>query len=106
MQLARYFRGSLRTMTWLDRVVVACVVALLSLQLLSAGRHKDDHVGVSDNCPSCFFAHQVPHGLPEVEPVLVPVVTTQAYYLAPLVIRQATSSFSFLIPKSQAPPRG
>jgi hypothetical protein len=106
MQLARYFRGSLRTRTWLDRALVLFVLALLSLQLLSAGRHKDDHVGYSDNCASCFFAHQVPHGLPDVDPVLAPARAATSYRVERFVIHQAPSLFSFLIPSAHAPPRG
>lgn len=106
MQLARYFNGSTRTVTWLDRVLVLCVVLLLSLQLLSSGRHKDDHVGQSDNCPSCVFAHHLPHGLPDVTPVLVPVSVAHSYQIARLVILQAPTPFSFLVPHSHGPPRG
>jgi hypothetical protein len=105
MQLARYFRGALRTKTRFDRILVLFVLALLSLQLLSAGRHKDNHVGYSDNCASCFFAHQVPHGLPDVAPVPAPARATYSYRIGRLVIHQAPSFFSFLIPSSHAPPR-
>jgi hypothetical protein len=106
MQFARYFSGSIRTMTWLDRVLVLLVASLLSLQLLGAGHHKDDHAGYSDNCASCFFAHQVPHGLPDVEPAVVPVRMAQVYRLAGPARRQAApASPRFLIPHAQAPPR-
>lgn len=93
-------------MTWLDRAVVLAVVLLLSLQLLVSGQHKDNHVGYGDNCPSCVFAHHVPCGLPDVTPALLPMVTRQAYLLLRVVIQQAPSRICFLIPKSQAPPRG
>lgn len=93
-------------MTWLDRVVVLAIALLLSLQLMLSGQHKDDHVGYNDNCPSCVFAHHVPCGLPEVNPALLPVLAQQAYLLLHVVIHQAPSCVSFLIPKSQAPPRG
>jgi hypothetical protein len=52
------------------------------------------------------FAHHVPSGLPEVNPVLLPVLAAQSYRLLRVVIHQAPLSVSFLIPKSQAPPRG
>jgi hypothetical protein len=106
MQAIRYVSGSIRTMTWLDRVVVLMVALLLSLQLMVSGQHKDDHAGYGDNCPSCVFAHHVPSGLPEVNPVLLPVLAAQSYRLLRVVIHQAPLSVSFLIPKSQAPPRG
>jgi hypothetical protein len=105
MRLARYFSGSIRTMTWLDRVMVLLVAALLALQLLGAGHHRDDHTGYSDNCSSCFFAHQVPHGLPDAEPAVVPVWTAQAYTLVPPADRPAPASPRFVIPLAQAPPR-
>jgi hypothetical protein len=105
MRLARYFSGSIRTMTWMDRVLVLLVVALLSLQLLSSGHHKGNHVGYSDHCASCSFAHQVPHGLPDVQPAVVPVSVAQSYLLERVVIHQAAPYARFLIPHSQAPPR-
>lgn len=105
MQLARYFRGSIRTMIRLDRFLVLLVVSLLSLQLLVSGHHKGDHVGYSDNCSSCYFAHQVPHGLPDIEPVVVPVTRARSYLLERLVIHQSAAYSRFLIPHAQAPPR-
>jgi len=93
-------------MTWLDRAVVLAVVLLLSLQLTLSGRHKDDHIGYGDNCPSCVFAHHVPSGLPEASPPLLPVLAAHSYRLLRVAIRQAPSGVSFLIPESQAPPRG
>jgi hypothetical protein len=105
MRLARYFGGSIRTMTRLDRVLVLLVVALLSLQLLSAGRHKSDHVNYDDGCSSCFFAHQVPHGLPDVKPDVVPVAAAQSYLVESLIIHEASATPRFLIPHSHAPPR-
>jgi hypothetical protein len=104
MQLARYFRGSIRTMIRLDRVVVLLVVSLLSLQLLGSGHHKGDHVGYSDDCASCYFAHQVPHGLPDIEPAVVPVTRARSYLLERIVIHQSSATSRFLIPHAQAPP--
>ena len=89
----------------MDRALVLLVVSLLSLQLLSSGHHKGDHVDYGDHCASCFFAHQVPHGLPDVKPVVVPVTTARSYLLERVVIHQAPAYASFLIPHSQAPPR-
>lgn len=100
----RYFRGSLRTMTWLDRFVVLSVALLLSLQLMLSGQHKDDHVGYGDNCPSCVFAHHLPSGLPDVDPVALPGAATLSYHLADAVVYRAPAVVSFLIPESQAPP--
>lgn len=105
MQQVRYFSGAIRTRNWLDRLLVLALVLLLALQLLSAGHHKDDHVGQSDDCPSCLFAHQLPHGLPGVEMAPLPAVALVRYYLAPVVVHQAPALFSFLIPQSQGPPR-
>jgi hypothetical protein len=105
MQLARYFRSSIRSMTWLDRVLVLFVASLLSLQLLSVGHHKDNHVGYDGSCSSCFFAGQVPHGLPDAQPALVPVTIAQSYRLERVVIHQAPANPQFLIPHAQAPPR-
>lgn len=105
MQLARYFSGSIRTMARLDRVLVLLVASLLSLQLLSAGHHKDDHVGYDDTCSSCFFADQVPHGLPDAQPALVPVTIARSYRLERVVIHQSPADPRFLIPHAQAPPR-
>jgi hypothetical protein len=105
MLLTRYVSGSIRALTRLDRVLVLLVASLLSLQLLSVGHHKDDHVGYQDNCSSCFFAHQVPHGLPDVEPALVPARIAQWYRIDRPAIRQTCVSPSFLIPNAQAPPR-
>lgn len=104
MQAMRYFNGAIRTRNWLDRLLVLAVVLLLSLQVLSAGNHKDDHVGQSDDCPSCLFAHQLPHGLPELDVVAAPVVTLLQYHLAPVVFLQTPALFNFLIPQAQAPP--
>ena len=105
MRAVRYFSGSIRTMSRVDRFLVLLVVALLSLQLLSAGHHKDGHAGYDDNCASCFFAHQVPHGLPDVKPVVVPVTRARSYLLERVVIHQAPTLSRFLIPHAQAPPR-
>lgn len=105
MQAARYFSGAIRTRTWLDRLLAVALVLLLSFQLLSAGNHKDDHAGQSDDCPACMFAHQLPHGLPEVDIVPVPVEALLHYHLTPAVFLQAPAVFNFLIPQAQAPPR-
>jgi len=106
MQQLRYFSGAIRTRNWLDRLLVLAVVLLLSIQLLSAGNHKDDHVGQSDDCPACMFAHQLPHGLPVVDVVPAPVVALLHYFLAPVVFLQAPALLNYLIPQGQAPPRG
>ena len=92
-------------MTWLDRAVVLSLALLLSLQLLMSGQHKDNHPLAADNCASCVFAHHMPSGLPEVTPVLVPVRTAQSYRIEAVAFHEAPSTTSFLIPKSQAPPR-
>jgi hypothetical protein len=105
MQAARYFRGSIRTLNWLDRFVVLSVALLLSLQLMLSGQHKDDHPGYGDNCPSCVFAHHLPSGLPDVEPVVRVGPATLAYQIADAVHYRAPSFLSYLIPESQAPPR-
>jgi len=105
MRLARYFSGSIRTRTRLDRVLALLAMLLLTLQLLSSGQHKDDHVGYSDDCASCFFAHHLPSSLPDVNPSLVPVTAALSYRLLRFVIQQAPTRISFLIPCSQAPPR-
>jgi len=105
MRLARYFSGSIRTKTRLDRVLALLAMLLLTLQLLSSGQHKDDHVGYSDNCSSCFFAHHLPSSLPDVNPGPVPVTATLSYRLLRFAIHQAPTRISFLIPCSQAPPR-
>jgi hypothetical protein len=105
MQSMRYLRGSLHTMTWLDRAVVLSVALLLSLQLMFAGQHKDNHVGYGDNCASCVFAHHLPSGLPDVDPVALPPRAVPGYRIEPAVIYRAPSFVSFLIPESQAPPR-
>lgn len=105
MQLARYFSGSIRALTRLDRVLVLLVASLLSLQLLGAAHHKDDHVGYRGDCSSCFFAHQVPHGLPDVEPALVPARIAQWHPLDRPAIQQTYVFPGFLIPHAQAPPR-
>jgi hypothetical protein len=105
MQSLRYIRGSIRTMTWLDRFVVLSVALLLSLQLMVSGQHKDDLAGYGDNCPSCVFAHHLPSGLPDVEPVVRVGVATLRYQIADAVLYRAPSFVSFLIPESQAPPR-
>ncbi|WP_036167098.1 hypothetical protein [Massilia sp. 9096] len=93
-------------MTWLDRVLVLSIALLLSLQVMVSGHHKDDPKGYGDNCPSCVFAHHLPSGLPEVNPVPVPVTMAQRYRVEQVAVHQAPSYASFLIPKSQAPPHG
>jgi hypothetical protein len=105
MQAARYFRGSIRTLNWLDRFMVLSVALLLSLQLMLSGQHKDDHVGYGDNCPSCVFAHHLPSGLPDVDPVALPGAEVLRYRLTQAPIYRAPSVPGFLIPESQAPPR-
>lgn len=105
MQAARYFRGSIRTLSWLDRFMVLSLALLLSLQLALSGQHKDDHPGYGDNCPSCVFAHHLPSGLPDVDPVALPGGEVLSYRLAEVAIYRAPSVVSFLIPESQAPPR-
>lgn len=93
-------------MTWLDRVVVSMVALLLSLQLMASGHHKDQHVGFDDHCASCVFAHHVPSGLPEAELRPLPVTTAPSYRLERVAVHESPVYVSFLIPKSQAPPRG
>jgi hypothetical protein len=105
MQAVQYFRGSTRTMTWLDRVLVLSVALLLCLQVVMLGHHKDDLNGDGDNCPSCVFVHHLPSGLPEADPVPVPVSMAQSYPVECAIAYTAPSCFSFLVPKSQAPPR-
>jgi hypothetical protein len=102
---ARYFCGSIRTMTRFDRVAVLALALLLALQLLLSGQHKDDHVGYGDNCPSCVFAHHLPSGLPDVDPQPLPVQMAHSYRLPQAVVYRAPSFASFLIPESQGPPR-
>lgn len=92
-------------MTWLDRALVLGLGLLLALQLLMSGHHKDNHPLASDNCASCVFAHHVPSGLPDVTPALAPARAAQSYRIDAVAIHQAPSHVSFLIPKSQAPPR-
>lgn len=92
-------------MTWLDRVLVLTVALLLSLQVMVSSHHKDDLTGDGDNCPSCVFAHHLPPGMPEVNPVPVPVTTAQFYRIERVAFHEAPVYASFLIPKSQAPPR-
>jgi hypothetical protein len=101
----RYLRGSLHNTTWLDRAVVLSVALLLALQLMFSGQHKDDLAGYGDNCPSCVFAHHLPSGLPDVEPVVRVRAATFRYQIADAVFYRAPSRVSFLIPESQAPPR-
>lgn len=104
MHSLRYLRP-LRTLTWLDRAIVLSVALLLSLQLMVSGQHKDDLAGYGDNCPSCVFAHHLPSGLPDVEPVVRVSAATLRYQIADIVFHGAPSRVSFLIPESQAPPR-
>jgi hypothetical protein len=105
MHAVRYFRGSIRTMTWLDRAVVLSLALLLALQLLLSGQHKDDHAGYRDNCPSCVFAHHLPSGLPDVDPQPLPLQMAHSYRLQQALAYRAPSFLSFLIPESQGPPR-
>jgi nitrate reductase gamma subunit len=105
MQLDRYFTGTTRTTTRLDRLMVMLLVLLLSVQLLMSGCHKENHAGYSDNCASCVFAHHLPHALPEVDLVPAAPMALVAYHIAQVLIRQAAIPFSFLIPRGQAPPR-
>jgi hypothetical protein len=105
MQAVQYFSGSTRTMTWFDRVLVLAVALLLCLQVMMSGHHKHDPNGDGDNCPSCVFVHHLPSGLPEVNPVPVPVAMAQSYRIERVTAYMAPACFSFLIPKSQAPPR-
>lgn len=105
MRPVRYFSASIRTKTRLDRVLALLAMLLLTLQLIGSGQHKDDHVGYSDNCSSCFFAHHLPSSLPDVNPGPVPVTAMLGYRLLRFVIHQAPTRISFLIPCSQAPPR-
>lgn len=104
-----YYSATIRTMTRPDRSVARAVVLalalLLALQLMLSGQHKDDLAGYGDNCPSCVFAHHLPSGLPDVNPVPVPIAATLHYFVPSVAIRQAPAVVSFLIPKSQAPPR-
>jgi hypothetical protein len=105
MPFNRYFSGSLNSKTWYDRVLAACVLLLLTLQLLSSGQHKGDHIGVQDDCVSCFFAHHLPTSLPNVAPVPVPVLALALYPLIQFVQHDFDVRISFLIPRAQAPPR-
>lgn len=105
MPFNRYVSGSIRSKTWLDRVLAGCVLLLLTVQLLASGHHKGDHIGVQDDCVSCFFAHHLPTGLPDVAPVPVPVLALAFYPLLQLVRHDLQARISFLIPHSQAPPR-
>lgn len=105
MQLDRYLAGTTRSTTRLDRLMVMLVVLLLSLQLLTAGQHKDNHVGFNDNCASCIFAHHLPHALPEVDLVPAAPIALVAYHIAQVLIRQAARPFSYLAPRGQSPPR-
>lgn len=92
-------------MTWLDRVLVLSVALLLCLQVMMSGHHKDDPNGDGDNCPSCVFVQHLPSGLPEVDPVPVPVSPAQSYPVEFAIAHMAPACFSFLVPKSQGPPR-
>lgn len=105
MPSLRYLRGSIHSMTWLDRVVVLSVALLLALQLMVSGQHKDDLAGYGDNCPSCVFAHHLPSGLPDVDPVALPAGEVLSYRLEQAAVYRSRAVLSFLIPESQAPPR-
>ena len=104
-RLQRYFNGTILTKTRLDRVLAVLVLLMVAVQLLGMGHHKDDHVGAKADCASCFFAHQLPSGLPDVAPVAAPVLGLASYPLLRFVTADFHARISFLIPQSQAPPR-
>ena len=104
-RLQRYFNGTILTKTRLDRVLAVLVLLMLAVQLLGMGQHKDDHTGAKADCASCFFAHQLPSGLPDVAPVAAPVLGLASYPLLRFVTHDFHARTSFLIPQSQAPPR-
>lgn len=81
------------------------VALLLMLQVVLSGHHKDQHAGYDGDCPSCVFAHHIPSGLPDVDPVLVPVSAARSYRLERDDAYQAPAHSSRIVPKSQSPPQ-
>lgn len=88
----------------LQRVVMAFVLLMLSVQLLGVAFHKHDYADTGSDCASCTFTHHLPSGLPDLHSDVPPSVAPLSYRVLAAVAYHFVAPVSFLIPRSQAPP--
>jgi len=91
--------------TRFQRVLMSVVLLLLSIQLLGAAFHKHDYAEPDADCAVCSFVHRLPTGLPELGVGLAPVMLLLVYCVASIGFYHFLPPTSYLIPRSQAPPR-
>lgn len=90
--------------TRFQRVVMALVLLMLSVQLLGVAFHKHDYADTGADCASCTFTHHLPSGLPDLHIDVAPSVAPLGYRVLVAVVYCFAAPVSFLIPRSQAPP--
>jgi hypothetical protein len=105
MPQSEYIDNIAHRITRFQRVLLCVVLLLLSMQLLGTAFHKHDVAGSDADCATCSFVHHLPTGLPELNVGLPAVMLVIAYWLASAGAYHFQPRTSYLIPRSQAPPR-
>jgi hypothetical protein len=90
--------------TRFQRVLMAFVLLMLSVQLLGVAFHKHDYADTRSDCASCSFTHHLPSGLPDLQIDVPPSVARLSYAILVATAYRFVAPVSFLIPRSQAPP--
>jgi hypothetical protein len=105
MQASQHIDNIPHRRTRFQRVMLCVVLLLLSIQLLGTAFHKHDVAESRSDCAACSFVHHLPTGLPELNVGLPPVMLMLVYRLAGIGAYHFLPRTSYLIPRSQAPPR-
>jgi hypothetical protein len=105
MQASQHLDSYAHRRTRFQRVLMCVVLLLLSIQLLGAAFHQHDYAESESDCATCSFVHHLPTGLPELGVGLAPVVLLLVYQLVSIGFYRFIPQTSYLIPRSQAPPR-
>ena len=88
----------------LRRVLLCLCTLVLALQLVGSAFHDHDLAEQLNDCVSCQVASQPALDLPSVDPQLLAVFLTVAYFLARLPRPVVVAARRYLLPSPQAPP--
>ena len=99
----RVFYRQYANRCWRGAVYLAIVI--FSVQLFCLGFHNHELTEESSDCVSCVLAAHLPSGTPSLTVDVAPTLTILFYQLAPTPLYFFLVQQSYLIPRSQAPPR-
>jgi hypothetical protein len=105
MQASQHIDNIPHRKTRFQRVLMCVVLLLLSIQLMGTAFHKHEYTDTKSDCATCSFIHHLPSGLPDVAVALLPVMMPLVYRILGAGSYHFLVQPSYLIPRSQAPPR-